>query len=128
MRTLDEALEISQSFDKGKSDYRLPANQIGYDSGAMSIPLTLPNSGAVVGHDRATFEPDALSQACSLLSIPFPYISRCSAELQSANMNYWQKRLRGRQLILAPFSRVQALDNYLIARLAHILIYIEYSI
>lgn len=97
MRTLDEALEISQSFDKGKSDYRLPANQIGYDNGAMSIPLTLPNSGAVVGHDRATFEPDALSQACSLLSIPFPYISRCSAELQSLNMNYWQKRLRGRQ-------------------------------
>lgn len=60
-----------------------------------SISVT-PDTVQVDGEDEFVFDSDALASLAPFLKVPLRYVSKCSPELQAANLNYWTAANEGR--------------------------------
>jgi hypothetical protein len=63
-----------------------------------SLSVT-PESVQVDGEDEFAFDADALTNLAPFLKVPLRYVSKCSPELQAANLNYWASGNEGRVAI-----------------------------
>jgi hypothetical protein len=84
MRTIDDLIEMSDSYDQNKFDIVAPPERMAFnDNGDLAVSDLFHNPTPLA------LTPWAAQQVCSWLKTPWSYLRRCLGGLRADNWNEW---------------------------------------